>query len=91
MAVKYTVNDVEWANGIAERHAVAYAIEGATGFTTGIGNFGPVSVPALSDALAAGEWSRSKETRYELVPFEDSRAEADGGPDFGAAKNVPAV
>lgn len=105
VAVKYAINDVEqfsrlvenvsgdveWVNGVAERYAVAYAVEGATGFTTGIGNFVPNHVLALSDTLAAGDWSRAKELRNALRPFEDFRAEAGGGPAFGAAKNVPVV
>ncbi|WP_436925635.1 dihydrodipicolinate synthase family protein [Halosimplex amylolyticum] len=106
VAVKYAVNDVkqfsrlvetvsgdvEWLNGVAERYALSYAIEGADGFTTGIGNFIPRPVLALDDALTAGDWGRAREIRDALRPLEDVREEADGGgPAFGAAKNVPVV
>ncbi|MFC7212652.1 dihydrodipicolinate synthase family protein [Saliphagus sp. GCM10025334] len=105
VAVKYAVNDVkefsrlvesvsgdvEWLNGVAERYALAYAIEGATGFTTGIGNFIPRPVLELSDALAARDWARAKEIRDALRSYEDLREEDGGGPAFGSAKNVPVV
>ncbi len=104
VAVKYAVNDVTefsrlastitdviWLNGVAERYGPAYALEGAEGLTTGIGNFIPGPVLALYDALEEGDWNRARELRDLLRPFEDLRAEAGGGPAFGAAKNVPAV
>lgn len=104
VAVKYAVNDVTefsrlaatisgvvWLNGVAERYGPAYALEGAEGLTTGIGNFIPGPVLALSDAIEAGDWDRAREIRDLLRPFEDLRAEPGGGPAFGAAKNVPAV
>lgn len=105
VAVKYAVNDikqfsrlvetvsgdVEWLNGVAERYALAYAIEGADGFTTGIGNFVPQPVLALDRALAAGDWDRAAEIRNALRPFEDFREEAGGGVAFSSAKNVPVV
>ncbi|MFC7230889.1 dihydrodipicolinate synthase family protein [Saliphagus sp. GCM10025308] len=105
VAVKYAVNDVkefsrlvetvsgevEWLNGVAERYALAYAIEGANGFTTGIGNFIPRPVLELSDALTDRDWARAKEIRDALRSYEDLREEAGGGPAFGSAKNVPVV
>lgn len=105
VAVKYAVNDVklfsrlvesldgdvEWLNGVAERYALSYAIEGADGFTTGIGNFVPQPVLALADALSAGEWDRARQIRDALRPLEDFREESGGGVAFSAAKNVPVV
>ncbi|WP_122091192.1 dihydrodipicolinate synthase family protein [Halalkalicoccus subterraneus] len=105
VAVKYAVNDVKafsrlvetvsgdlvWLNGVAERYAPAYALEGADGFTTGIGNFVPEPVLELSRALAESDWTRAKRIRDVLRPFEDLREEAGNRPPFGAAKNVPAV
>ncbi|WP_276256411.1 dihydrodipicolinate synthase family protein [Halomontanus rarus] len=105
VAVKYAVNDVkefsrlvetvsgdvEWLNGVAERYALSYAIEGADGFTTGIGNFVPQPVLALKSALSAGEWDRAKEIKDALRPFEDFREEQGGGVAFSSAKNVPVV
>ncbi len=104
VAVKYAVNDVTefsrlaasitdvvWLNGVAERYGPAYALEGAEGLTTGIGNFIPGPVLALYDAIESGDWERAREIRDLLRPFEELRAESGGGPAFGAAKNVPVV
>ena len=105
VAVKYAVNDVkefsrlvdtvsgdvEWLNGVAERYALSYAVEGADGFTTGVGNFLPEAALALSRALADDDWERAREIRDALRPYEDFREEAGGGPAFGSAKNVPVV
>jgi 4-hydroxy-tetrahydrodipicolinate synthase len=105
VAVKYAVNDVklfsrlvesldgdvEWLNGVAERYALSYAIEGADGFTTGIGNFVPRPVLVLGEALSAGAWDRARQVRDALRPLEDFREETGGGIAFGAAKNVPVV
>lgn len=105
VAVKYAVNDVKefsrltetvsadvvWLNGVAERYALSYALEGADGFTTGIGNFIPRPVLALSRALSADDWSRAKEIRDALRPYEAFREEAGGGAAFASAKNVPVV
>lgn len=105
VAVKYAVNDaktfsrlvetvsgdVVWLNGVAERFAPAYALEGAEGFTTGIGNFVPNPVLALSRALSEGDWQRANRIRELLRPLEDLREEIGGAIPFGSAKNVPAV
>lgn len=105
VAVKYAVNDVEqfsrlveavsgdvvWLNGVAERYAPAYALEGAAGFTTGIGNVVPQPVLALATALENGDWPRAKAIRDALRPYEALRDEAGGGVAFSSAKNVPAV
>ncbi|SDY68474.1 dihydrodipicolinate synthase family protein [Halopenitus persicus] len=105
VGVKYAVNDVEgfseavatidadvvWSNGIAERFAPAFAVEGAEGFTTGIGNFVPEQVLALMDALEAERWDRARELRDLLRPYETLRAEAGADNELSAANNVPAV
>lgn len=105
VAMKYAANDVKefsklvdtvsddlvCLNGVAERFAPAYALEGADGFTTGVGNFVPEPVLALSRALSDGEWERARRIRDVLRPFEDLREEAGETPPFGSAKNVPAV
>lgn len=105
VAVKYAINDVKtfsrlvknvsgdvvWLNGVAERFAPAYALEGADGFTTGIGNFVPDPVLALSDALSEADWERAKRIRELLRPLEDLREEDGGATPFTAAKNVPVV
>lgn len=105
VAVKYAVNDVKmfsslvktvsgdivWLNGVAERFAPAYALEGAEGFTAGIGNFVPAPVLTLLQALAEKDWDRARRIKTLLRPFEDLREEAGSGASFGSAKNVPSV
>lgn len=105
VGVKYAVNDIDafskalnaaegdmvWVNGIAERFAPTYALEGAEGFTTGIGNFVPGPVLELMDAIENEEWSRARSIRDTLRPYEDLRAESGHNNSFTAANNVPAV
>lgn len=106
VAVKYADNDVKafsqavadvngdvvWSNGIAERFAPAFAIEGAEAFTTGIGNFVPEATLALQAALREGDWEEAKRIRDVLRPYEDLREETGGGTNsIAAANNVPAV
>ncbi len=105
LGVKYAVNDINafardtanvegdivWSNGIAERFAPAFAMEGAEGFTTGIGNFVPQASLDLMDALRENDWERARELRDLVRPYEDLRAEAGVNNTFEAANNVPAV
>lgn len=105
VGVKYAVNDVKafsaavsgvegdlvWVNGLAERFAPAFALEGAEGFTTGIGNFAPEASLALHDALEREDWRRARELRDAIRPFEDLREEPAGVGRLSSANNVPAV
>lgn len=105
VGVKYAVNDVKafsavvsdvpgdvvWVNGLAERFAPAFALEGAAGFTTGIGNFAPEAPLALHEALQAGDWERAKSIRDAVRPYEDLREAAGVDSTIAAANNVPAV
>lgn len=105
VAVKYAVNDIKdfsqsvsdttgdlvWLNGIAERYAPSFALEGAEGYTTGIGNFVPEAVLALSDAIKSEDWDRARSIRDVLRPYEDLRDEPGENNSFSAANNVPAV
>ena len=105
VAVKFAVNDVKefaetvedapgevtWLNGLAERFALSYAIEGAEGFTTGIGNFAPEATLALFDAVDDEDWARARRIQRAVRPFEDLREETGDGNDLRAANNVPAV
>ncbi|WP_227379333.1 dihydrodipicolinate synthase family protein [Haladaptatus halobius] len=105
VAVKYAVNDISafsegvrttpgnivWINGIAERFAPSFYVEGAEGFTTGIGNFIPQKVLALQDALDDGDLRRAKKIRDLLRPYEDLREETGSNNRFSSANNVPAV
>jgi 4-hydroxy-tetrahydrodipicolinate synthase len=103
--VKYAVNDVEafskaieasegdvvWMNGIAERFAPAFALEGAEGFTTGIGNVLPRATLALRDAIEDADWERARSIRDAIRPLETLRQEAGAGNDLAGANNVPVV
>lgn len=105
VGVKYAVNDIKsfsevtnrsnadvvWTNGIAERFAPAYGMEGAEGFTTGIGNFLPNEVLMLHKAIERGDWSRAREIRDVLQPLEALREESGEGNRLSAANNVPVV
>lgn len=89
--VRTTPGDVVWINGIAERFAPSFHVEGAEGFTTGIGNFVPEKVLALQEALDEGDLTRAKKIRDLLRPYEDLRQETGPNNRFGSANNVPAV
>jgi len=91
MAIERSIEDVVWIDGIAERFAPAYALEGAEGVTTGIGNFVTPQVLALMDALRAGNWTRAKEIRNVVRPYEELRQEPGEDNWIGSANNVPAV
>lgn len=105
VAVKFAVNDVKefaqsvddadgdvtWINGIAERYALAFAIEGATGYTTGIGNFLPRATLALFEAIESGHWERARTIQRSLRPMEDLRDEPGEGSAVASGNNVPVV
>lgn len=105
VGVKYAVNDVKafsaaasaiegdvvLSNGIAERFAPAFAIEGAEGYTTGIGNFVPEATLALMETLREEDWARARRLRDLLRPYEDLREEPGADNTLVAANNVPAV
>lgn len=105
VGVKYAVNDIEafsrvtqssagdvvWSNGIAERFAPAFALEGAEGYTTGVGNFVPDATLALMEALRDGDLQEARRIRDLIRPFEDLREEPGSQNTISAANNVPAV
>ncbi|WP_090620708.1 dihydrodipicolinate synthase family protein [Natrinema salaciae] len=82
--------DVTWVNGIAERYALAFALEGAAGYTTGLGNFAPAATLALFDAVENEDWERARSIQRLLRPIEDLREESGTGT-LPAANNVPVV
>lgn len=105
VAIKYAVNDIKsfsklaeevsdevvLFNGIAERYAPSFALEGAHSFTTGIGNFVPEAVLLLRDALADEDWETARELRSLLREYEDLREESGQNNTLSAANNVPSV
>ncbi|MFB6174081.1 MAG: dihydrodipicolinate synthase family protein [Halobacteriales archaeon] len=104
VAVKYAVNDVVdfsaavaesddvvFLDGSAERLLPGYAVEGAQGFTTGIGNFAPEASLALQDAIEDGDWERARGIRELLRPLEDLRDAPGEDNTLGSANNVPVV
>jgi len=105
VGVKYAVNDITGfsqlvdrvgddfvcVNGIAERFAPTFALEGAEGFTTGIGNFVPETSLALHEAIVEEDWNRARHLRDLVRPYENLREETGKNSSFRAANNVPAV
>ena len=105
VGLKFAVNDIDafsadanevgddlvLTTGIAERFAPAFALEGAEGFTTGIGGFAPEASLTLMDALEAEDWTRAREIRDRIRPYEDLREEPGANNTLAAANNVPAI
>ena len=104
IGVKYAVNDIDafakvaqvdadvvWINGIAERYAPAFALEGAEGFSTGIGNFAPELALDLWRALDEREWDRARKIRDQFQSLEELREEGGSNNDISAANNVPVI
>lgn len=83
--------EVTWINGLAERYALSFAVEGATGYTTGIGNFLPRMTLALYEAIQNEQWDRARTIQRSLRPFEDIRDEAGIDGTVPGANNVPVV
>lgn len=90
-AVRTTSGDLVFSTGIAERFAPAFALEGAEGFTTGIGAFVPEVAVALMEALREKDWERAMRIRDLVRPYEDLREEPGPDNDLVAANNVPAI
>ena len=82
---------VTWVNGLAERYAIAFAAEGAGGYTTGVGNFVPSATLALYEAVAKENWGRARTIQRSLRPLEDLRDETGRGNSLPSANNVPVV
>jgi 4-hydroxy-tetrahydrodipicolinate synthase len=89
--VEEAAGAVTWLNGIAERYAPAFAVEGAEGLTTGVGNFAPEASLALFDALEARDFERAAEVRAAIQPYEELRDGTGPNSTLSAANNVPAV
>ncbi|QRV17967.1 dihydrodipicolinate synthase family protein (plasmid) [Haloterrigena salifodinae] len=83
--------EVTWVNGIAERYALSFAIEGAEGYTTGLGNFAPAATLALFDAVEDENWERARSIQRLLRPIEDLREEPGEGNALSGANNVSVV
>lgn len=105
VAVKFAVNDInEFAKtadelsddvvlstGIAERFTPSFTLEGATGYTTGIGAFTPKTALDLMEALESKNWDRAKKIRDVVRPYEELREEPGPNNTHTAANNVPAI
>lgn len=90
-AVREVPGDIVFSAGIAERFAPSFALEGAEGFTTGIGSFAPRVPLALQAALERKDWERALAIRDLARPYEDFREEAGVENDQSSANNVPAI
>jgi len=105
VGIKFAVNDINefsrtieevpgdltFINGIAERFAPSFALEGAEGFSSGIGSFVPEASLALMEAIEENDWERAVEIRDIVRPYEELRSETGQDNDLVAANNVPAV
>ena len=105
VAVKFAVDDIKefaqtvqdaegavtWINGIAERYAIPFAIEGAGGYTTGVGSFVPRVTLALFEAIEKGQYDRARRIQQALRPLEDLREESGEGSSIPGGNNVPVV
>jgi 4-hydroxy-tetrahydrodipicolinate synthase len=105
VAVKFAVDDVKefaqtvqdadgavtWINGIAERYAIPFAIEGAAGYTTGVGNFVPRVTLALFEAIEKEQYERARRIQQALRPLEDLREEPGAGSSLPNGNNVPVI
>lgn len=83
--------DVEWVNGIAERFAPSFALEGASGFTTGIGNALPEATLALFEAIESDDRKTAARLQDALGRLEDLREEPGENNSLSSANNVPVV
>lgn len=90
-AVRRVPGDTVFTTGNAERFAPAYALEGAEGFTTGIGSVVPEAPLALQAAIERKNWERALAIRDLIRPYEALREEPGADNELGSANNVPAV
>ncbi len=74
-----------WTCGVAERYAPFFAVAGAVGFTSGLGNFAPHTALDMYAALSGGDMERALLIRARCTPFEEIRARR------GSVYNVSAV
>lgn len=90
-AVSLAEDDTVWLCGMGEPPVPAYWVEGAEGFTSGVGNFRPVIGVELYDALQAGDWDRAVRIRNATLEF--SRLRSGRGQDncFPQANSIPVL
>lgn len=85
------INDVEsdlvWVDGSAEVPAVGFGVEGADGFTTGIGNFVPDLALSLMEAIDDGDWERARNLRELARPLQEIRGQVEGSTSVGVVKH----
>jgi 4-hydroxy-tetrahydrodipicolinate synthase len=77
-----------WSCGLAEQWAPMFWVAGATGFTSGLGNFSPGTAAAMYRALASGDLKSAMDLRDRTAPFEKFRARHDSGYNVGAVKEA---
>lgn len=105
VGVKYAVNDIAafartvsavsgdlvWIYGKAEQFAPSFAVEGAEGFSTGVGNFASEPTLALMNALREEDWKEAKRLRDAFLPLEVMRDRPGINNSIDAANNVPVI
>ena len=89
-AISAAEGEVVWMCGMGEPLAPAFWLEGAEGFTSGVGNVIPEVGLALRDALREGDWQRAIEIRNVSLPLQKLRG-ATGERNMFAAASVPVL
>ena len=103
IAVKYAVADTArfaqlragvgadrfvWIAGLAEPYALAYAVHGAEGFTSGLVNVDPAFSLRLRDALRAARYGEAEQMLHQIERFEQLRAIDNGANNVSVVKEA---
>jgi 4-hydroxy-tetrahydrodipicolinate synthase len=103
--IKYAIRDTEvfaravaasdgeatWVCGMGEPPVPAYWVEGAEGFTSGVGNIRPEIGLALFEALEDENWERALRIRRVTLQFQRLRGETGQDNIVPAANSVPVL
>ncbi len=80
--------DLLWLCGLAEAWALPFAAVGARGFTSGLVNVHPALSLSVRDALAAGDFTRSRSLIDGIAGFEAMRAREHNGTNVTVVKEA---
>jgi len=85
-AIRRCPPDVVWVDGLAEPWAPPMFAVGARGFTSGLVNVWPEHSVAIHRALEAGDYGAAAARIAVMAPFEEVRAEEQGGANVTGVK-----
>lgn len=77
---------IAWVGGLAEVWAPPLYSVGARGFTSGLINVWPERSVAIHSALETGDWAMARTLIKGMRPFEDVRAQENGGANVSGVK-----